>query len=373
MTRETRREFIRRGAVVGAALALGPADGRAATRKEKEDRPSATLPPRRGFNLVEKFNASRQEPYLERDFQWIASWKLDFVRLPMDYRSWTDPTDLEKLDDRVLTDIDQALEWGKEYGVHVNLNLHRAPGYCVNPPAEELDLWSSQKAQDAFVYQWRHFAERYRGIPSERLSFDLLNEPKDMDEALYTRVMRLAIEAIRDVDPNRLIVVDGLRWGRDPVHSLVSDRVAQSTRGYDPMQVSHYRASWVGGSDRWPEPTWPFGKGEQAWNRERYSSERIGPWKALEKKGVGIHVGEWGAYNRTPHAVALAWMADLLSLWRDAGWGWALWNLRGSFGVVDSERTDVVYEKLEGHDLDRRMLALLEDDTALQSVERRAR
>ena len=40
--------------------------------------------------------------------------------------------------------------------------------------------------------------------------------------------------------------------------------------------------------------------------------------------------------------------------------GWALWNLRGSIGILDSERADVEYEDYEGHKLDRKMLELLQ-------------
>ena len=43
----------------------------------------------------------------------------------------------------------------------------------------------------------------------------------------------------------------------------------------------------------------------------------------------------------------------------EAGWGWAMWNLRGSFGPVDSGRDDVAYEEWHGHKLDRAMLDLL--------------
>ena len=53
---------------------------------------------------------------------------------------------------------------------------------------------------------------------------------------------------------------------------------------------------------------------------------------------MGVHVGEWGAFNHTPHKVVLAWMQDCLALWKEAGWGWALWNLHGGFGVLDSQR-----------------------------------
>jgi len=36
-----------------------------------------------------------------------------------------------------------------------------------------------------------------------------------------------------------------------------------------------------------------------------------------------------------------------------------MWNLRGPFGVLDSERQDVAYEDFKGHKLDRKMLELL--------------
>lgn len=351
-----RRTFLK---ILAAAVAADGLTLPVAAREDRSPISASRLPRWRGFNLLEKFTARRNAPYVERDFAWMARWGFDFVRLPMDYRSWTDEKDPRKLDDKVLKDIDQVVAWGKQYGVHINLNLHRAPGYCVNPPREKLDLWTSPEARAQFCFQWKQFAERYRGISGERVSFDLVNEPSAIEESTYVEVMRQAIEAIRSVDPGRLIIVDGLRWGREPVHSLVDLNVGQSTRGYDPMRISHHRASWIRGSDRWEEPKWPLKDGKTVWDRTRYFEERIRPWKRLEAKGAGVHVGEWGAYNRTPHAVALRWMGDLLSLWREAGWGWALWNLRGSFGVVDSRRRDVKYEEFDGHQLDREMLELL--------------
>jgi endoglucanase len=126
------------------------------------------------------------------------------------------------------------------------------------------------------------------------------------------------------------------------------------------MQVSHYQANWVNGADRWAEPTWPLKLGDRVTDKTTLRKDRIEPWKKLEAKGVGIHVGEWGAHNRTPHKVALAWMKDFLDLWKEAGWGWALWNLRGSFGVADSHRSDVAYEDFRGLKLDREMLKVLQ-------------
>ena len=69
--------------------------------------PSAPELPRwRGFNLQEKFTdrpdewaamdpewGRSNEPFVETDFEWMAHWGFNFVRLPMSYRCWTDPAD----------------------------------------------------------------------------------------------------------------------------------------------------------------------------------------------------------------------------------------------------------------------------------------
>jgi endoglucanase len=353
-----RREFLGAAAGLAGGLALAPQLASATSSAADLAR---RLPRWRGFNLLEKFTHREggNPPFAEGDFQMMAEWGFDFARLPMSYRCWVGADWMEFREDE-LKQIDQAVEFGRQYKVHVNLNFHRAPGYCVNPPKEPLDLWTDEKALEVCAHHWAHFARRYRGIPNERLSFDLLNEPADLKEDVYARVVKRLVAAIRAEDPDRLIVADGLRWGTVPVHSLADLGVAQSTRGYEPMQISHYKASWIGGSDSWAEPTWPLRPGTpQEVNRETLVRTRIRPWQELERKGVGIHVGEWGAYNRTPHGVALAWMRDCLELWREAGWGWALWNLRGSFGVLDSQRADVAYESFRGHKLDRAMLEVL--------------
>ncbi len=351
-----RRDFLKTVPVLAAGAALAPYAISADSTLS-----AAKLPRWRGFNLMEKFTLRHNSPYLESDFEWMAEWGFDFVRLPTDYRCWTDENDPTKLDEAILKHIDQAIEFGKQYKIHVNLNLHRGPGYCVNPPKEKLDLWKDEEALKQFCFQWKTFAERYKGIPNERLSFDMLNEPPQIAEETYARVVRATVKAVREADPSRLFIIDALEWGRKPVMSVVDLGIGQSTRGYDPMRMSHYKASWVNGQD-WPEPTWPLQLGNETIDKETLREKYIKPFKELEAQGSGVHVGEWGCYNKTPHGVALAWMKDWLSLWREAGWGWAMWNLRGSFGPVDSGREDIQYEDFKGHKLDRKMLEMLLED-----------
>lgn len=88
--------------------------------------------------------------------------------------------------------------------------------------------------------------------------------------------------------------------------------------------------------------------------------ECLRPWQPAFDAGIHVMVGEFGAFNQTPHPLVLRWMEDNLQIWKERDLGWALWNFRGPFGVLDSERRDVAYETFRGHKLDRKMLELLQ-------------
>jgi endoglucanase len=53
-------------------------------------------------------------------------------------------------------------------------------------------------------------------------------------------------------------------------------------------------------------------------------------------------------------------MEDCLEIFKSMNIGWSLWNLIGSFGILNSGRTDVDYEDFNGYKLDRKMLNLLQ-------------
>ncbi len=332
--------------------------------------PRNVLPRWRGFNLLEMFTPESREAFREDDFRWIGDWGFDFVRLPLCYTLWTagsDPFQIDA-DGEAMARLDDAVEMAGRHGLHLCLNLHRAPGYCVaRQPREPFSLWNSPEALAAFCLHWRTLATRYRGVSPERLSFDLLNEPprpgifNKFSRQRHARVMRAAVAAIRAVDPARLIILDGLNYGRQPCPELADlPGVAQSCRGYEPFELTHYQAEWVPRGGRWREPDWPLRRDllGRRWGRARL--EKVyAPWRELLAQGVGVHCGEAGCYHRTAHDVFLRWFGEVLDVLRESEIGWALWNFRGTFGVLDSARADVHYEDWRGHRLDRKLLDLL--------------
>jgi endoglucanase len=324
-----------------------------------------TLPRWRGFNLLEMFYVASDGNWREDDFRWMAEWGFDFVRLPLCYTHWIEDDDPVKIAEAGLAKVDRAVELGRRHGLHVCLNFHRGPGYSVNREREEpFNLWKDQAALDAFILHWRTFAERYKGIAGSEVSFNLINEPAEPVAAMtredHERVVRATAKAIRAADPDRLIIADGVQWASIPCPELADLGIAQSCRAYAPSRVSHYKASWAGG-ENWEEPVWP---GVKEWGRvwDRGALEEFyRPWAALASQGVGVHCGEGGAYNRTPHPVLLAWLRDVLEILKGHNIGYALWNFRGSFGILDSQRPDVEYEDFHGHKLDRKLLELLQE------------
>jgi endoglucanase len=374
-----RRVFVKDLALLSAIAAAVP-KSRLATAAgfPDEDISAAHIPRWRGFNIQGRFGWPGH-PYDgpafdEFDFATMAEWGFGFARLPLSYWVWGSRDDWSLIKEEPLKQIDKAVDLGKQHNIHININFHRIPGYCINQrELEPADLFTGtapqrEKALNAAKFHWQAFAKRYKGIPNRQVSFDLINEPPKMRsyegalEERYVEIVNALVGAIREIDPHRLIFADGMNIGQAPVVGIVPLGLVQSTRGYQPKAVSHYTATWVPKDEfeTFNVPTWPLkdDKG-QLWDRAYLQKVYVDLYKVITDKGVQVHVGEWGCFNKTPHEVALAWMTDCLAVWKQAGWGNSLWNLRGSFGVMDSVRTDVQYEDYKGHKLDRKMLELL--------------
>lgn len=463
----------------------------------------------KGFNLLGKYDAGwSNSGFREEEFIIIKDLGFNFARLPLDYRTYTLSGNWDIFLEEEVAEIDRALDWGREYGVHICIDLHRAPGYCVNPgtlPAnQDLDLWTDREAQEAFINHWEYFAERYKNVSYKDLSFNLLNEPKNMDENTYLTVIQKAIDKIQALNPDRIIFVDGLNYSREIIPSLKNNKnIIQALHVYDPMTLTHYRASWVEASDTWPLPVWPMadipvylygpwqsdsrsslvlegnfrkdtkltinvqqvsnrstlkmmlngseiyskvfictsdpgedwtkilntqwgyqnisGKdysvilpsdgtrltlsntegdwlsfnritfsygndeiviipGNTSWGAKQRTYQLTSDGKVTDEDGnplvalgsiianlelarqenIPVMIQEFGVYNLTPHDVATAYLTDVVSVFKTHQTGYAMWNMIGSMGIINSDRADCNYEQYMGKLLDREMTTIVQ-------------
>ena len=380
MAKIKRRNFIKTSVSVAAGISMtGPLscniDKKVTINK---------LPKWKGFNILDFFSpdpANAREGIEEEYFKWMADWGFDFVRFPMAYPSYLNidrsrpitPDEVYQIDEEAVDNIDKIVTTAHKYNLHVSLNLHRAPGFCVNAGFHEpYNLWLDEEAQEAFYYHWNMWASRYKNVSSEKISFDLVNEPcmrEDMNDQhskrssvpgeVYRKVAKKAMETIKRANPNHLVIADGNDVGSSVIPEITDLDISQSCRGYFPGIISHYKAPWAFKDiDNLPEPKWPGQVGDQFLSREMLE-EFYQPWLDLVNQGVGVHCGECGCYNKTPHDVFLAWFGDVLSILSNHGIGFSLWEFKGSFGILDSGRKDVAYEDWYGHKLDRKLLELM--------------
>ena len=376
-----RRNFIKTSGLAAAGFGLAGKLANANQFSEVQNR----LPRWRGFNLLDYFSPQRQHNRgltTNEEFKWMADWGFDFVRIPMAYPRYVKfdpsknitPDDVLKFDEKVVDEVSHLVERANKYGLHVSLDLHRAPGFCVNAGFHEpYNLWEDKEAQEAFYAHWEMWAKTFASKTREQVSFDLVNEPctrEDMNDQhsrrgpipgeLYREVVLNCMKVIHKHNPDRLIVADGNNVGSDVIPEIFDLEVGQSCRGYYPHYISHYRASWVfKNPDDAPPVVWPGIIDGKEFNRK--SIEKFyEPWIDAVKKGVGVHCGECGCYSETPHNVFLAWFNDVLGVLTENNIGWGLWEFKGSFGLLNSGRSDVDYEDWYGNKLDRKLLTLLQ-------------
>lgn len=164
----------------------------------------------------------------KEDVDSMAAWGFNSIRLPMHYNLFTLPIEDEPVKgqdtwiDKGFLMIDDLLQWCGEKKIYLILDLHATPGgqgedanisdYDKNKPS----LWESAENQRKTVALWRKLAERY--VNETWIGgYDLINETNwPMSGNLpLKKLMKEITDAIREVDNNHLIFIEGNGFAND--------------------------------------------------------------------------------------------------------------------------------------------------------------
>ncbi len=158
----------------------------------------------------------------EEDIEKIASWEVNSIRLPFNYRLLTPEDQPGVYLEEGFQIIDQLLEWCEKNRLYLILDMHCAPGGQNKDNISDADgvearLWTNPANQDRTVEIWRKIAERY-ATKEWIAGYDLLNEPvlpsgysNSNLRSLYIKIT----QAIREVDANHIIFIEGNRYATD--------------------------------------------------------------------------------------------------------------------------------------------------------------
>lgn len=157
------------------------------------------------------------------DIGYIASCGANTIRIPFNYRIFTDEDYMGlKSNQDGFARIDSIVEWCREFGLYVILDMHATPGGQTGDNIDDSYgypwLFESEVSQELFCDIWARIAKHYKNEPVI-LGYELMNEPiapffENMDflNEKFMPICKKAVAKIREIDTNHIIVLGAPQW-----------------------------------------------------------------------------------------------------------------------------------------------------------------
>lgn len=274
----------------------------------------------------------------EQDIAVIAGEGFNSVRLPLNARhlcTW-EKGYFEFIPETVAK-IDELLQWCKQRNVFVILDMHGAPGGQTgqnidDSEADQPCLFTDSKYEKQLRVLWQELARKY--CREEMIAgYDLLNEPLPKMFAQYQDqvlpLYRKLIQDIRQVDPNHMLILEGVHWATD--FSIFDELVQQEPMDDNLMLQFH-----------------------KYWNNPDQDSLTYFENYA-EQLQVPLFMGEGGENN-------LEWYTMLFPLLERQNISWSFW----SYKKMENKNSPISFLMPQGWE---RILEYLKEGSALERDE----
>jgi aryl-phospho-beta-D-glucosidase BglC (GH1 family) len=261
------------------------------------------------------YNAWLRNHTTRSDMDSLHAWGFNSVRLPMHYNLFTLSVDQEPEAGKntwlrtgfELTD--SLVSWCKANHMYVILDLHAAPGGQGNDlnisdrDPSRPSLWQSEANKQKTIALWQKIAARYSGEPTVG-GYDILNEPNwgfedtlndrnGLKEEKNIQLKQLLMDithAIREVDKNHLIIIEGNGWGNNYKGMLGP---------WDHNMVLSFHKYWN--------------------LNDQHSIQYMLDFRS--QYNVPVWIGETGENSNT-------WFTDAIRLFENNNIGWSWWPLK---------------------------------------------
>jgi endoglucanase len=338
--------------------------------------PSARLAHlRHGINLSEWFaQVYDSKGYTKEHFDsWttssdialIKSAGFDHVRLSVNPQPFMDAAQRGRSEE-YFGYLDAAMKMILDAGLAVELDMH-----------PESDFKARLKDDDfveRFADFWRTVAKRYSSSTwdSERVFFEILNEPEMRDRYRWYGMEAKLAAAIRQGAPTNTIIATGANWDDDYdmifLEPLRDPNVIYVFHFYEPHIFTHQGATWGAFYWHWLKdlhyPSDPANAaqvaatvpeavhrldviryGQDHWDAARVEAEinQAADW--AQRNGVPLICNEFGVFRNAEPQDRVAWIKDVRTSLERHNIGWAMWDYSGSFGVVTTQSGKHVLDK----------------------------
>ncbi len=267
--------------------------------------------------------------FAEEDVALIQQSGATVVRLPLNYRHFENDATPFRYLEAGFARLDRVVDWCAKHRLYVILDLHAVQGWqstdwhCDNS-SRHTHFWQHPHFQDRFVALWEEFARHYKG--QEIIAgYNVMNEPvtnapagRFLADQMYrsdwetiNRVYRRVVKAIRAIDPDHIIFLEG-------------DLFSQRFEHLD----APFADNLVYSSHNYTGPTYGFAASpseeQRRQNRERQRELFLAHegTRFTQRYQVPLWVGEFGGMGDSA-------LDDQLQAFEEFGAHWTIWTYKG--------------------------------------------
>lgn len=310
----------------------------------------------------------------ERDVARIADWGMDHIRLAFDYLVLEEDAAPFVYREAGFRHLDNMLNWCRQHGLNLLLDLHRAPGGMCELE-DEYTLLTDAQQSERFTRLWQTIAWRYAG-EGGHLAFELLNELCAPPEQfpLWNQLVNTTLRSIREVSPDRTVVLGGGRFNAvdtlGELERIDDPRLVYNFHFYEPFCFTHQRAVinplllTYNRTMRYPDAAAPYQDFDRFAGQQNFTGEaridrdylrrRIAPGVAAFRAQcqAPLSCNEFGVIRQTDPASRENFFRDLIEVLEELDVAHTAWNYlsypgdANRFSLVDDDRREPLSPEL---------------------------
>ncbi|KAH8724184.1 glycoside hydrolase superfamily [Phaeosphaeriaceae sp. PMI808] len=160
--------------------------------------------------------------FTDADAKYFASLGLNCIRVPFNYRHFEDDLNPGVYKQSGFDLLERVVQHCQNNGLYVIFDLHAVPGgqnqdWHSDTGLNRALFWEFKNFQDRVIDLWVEIARRYKGNPFVA-GYNPLNEPADPDHVNLLKFYERVEGAIRAVDPEHILFIDGNTYAMDFSH-----------------------------------------------------------------------------------------------------------------------------------------------------------
>ena len=202
---------------------------------------------------------------------------------------------------------------------------------------------------------WTQLAERYKAA-TERLVFEIMNEPHGIDVGLWNSIIYRVFNIIRRIDRKHWIIVGGADWNSTAAMKTLpdfkDDKVIYNFHFYDPHTFTHQGATWChkerilgipfpyDAEKMPPLPENPtehelrcFAEYPEAGQLSKITDFFDQYAEFSQQRSAPVFCGEFGCYMTAPDELRVNWYRIVAGLLAERGIARTSWDYFDGFGV----------------------------------------